>query len=1164
MKKKLVALCLAGVMSVSALGGIPLQADAAETTVDEAVCEEGVIESLVADNGDVLTAIVPFTEEEIKAQEEAEGRIPQQFLDNLNDYVPGNGEISDGIEADAAEIIPGIDNITPSKGDVNSLVIFSNFEDVKYTDEFKTEFKKRVFASDTSDPNRKIINEAELSTTESPNYPYDSLRGYYQRASFGELNFYGEFHEFTASHKRDWYEQGDGVSQDNTLLYQDAINSWVEKILAEEAHKDDGKTDLEYLDEKLKTFDKDGDYQIDNCYFLCAGGNNGWSKRWWSYRTSSTIMIGSYRLSRLVQMVDSVSEPGVAEKDNVQDYIQTMIHETGHSLGLDDYYSYDSQNEGDDPKVKTNAMMFGNTSDQDGFAKMLLGWIPREKVWVITEKQVWNPETSKWEDYTGSYNLALDSYAKTGDLALIIPKKNDAEDWNWLYDQFIMVEHFKNELNDTIKPVKAEDPPVIQDGLRIFHVYGLLDSGGQKFIASNTDDTKIPLITDYFNEHRGDNTHDYLGAFTPGTELTATTDPASSFYSNPSGDGLTANSRVVDSGISIKNITASGNMMSFETSIVNPFADGPAIQEYGANLHYDENAGWYVKVDFTSPVNVLGGKNAVVYDYDKATDKYDINEKWCECSRVGRMISSNQYKRDTNTLYYMLDDVHLTDGMIVIPAGSLISDRGILNEELYGAITNVPEGAAPLTISPASNVSYGEAQTITITGPAGSKIYYTVDGSEPSSSSDKTKEYTEPFKITTSTVVKAIAESADEKPLTARVLASYTLEKVYFPSEKQDEMPTTKAITMEVGEIYRLETYIWAAEDADRSVTFTSDHPEIASVDEDGKIMAKKAGEAKISVSSNGTSESPAICTVTITAGAASKVKEKVVAEYDIKKAGEVMRQISKDLDGSQTLQEFGESEKFNGVWVAAIPDQTYTGKAVKPEVRVYDGVKVLEPANYTVSYKKNSASGEATATVKIKSSYKKVAPITRKFMINPANLQDNLIALDIGVKYTGKLQKPKPVLIWKSTGAKQALSTSNFTVKYYDALGEEVQGVQQEAAYIATITAKGKNFSGSIDAKIKVQKNNFLDKITVKAVTKTYTYTEGQAIIPQLDTDYTISVPKGFTTIEKKTFDDKQLVAEVYGNTAPGKMALVIRPGENSDFAGTKIVYLPIKKAGK
>ena len=81
----------------------------------------------------------------------------------------------------------------------------------------------------------------------------------------------------------------------------------------------------------------------------------------------------------------------------------------------------------------------------------------------------------------------------------------------------------------------------------------------------------------------------------------------------------------------------------------------------------------------------------------------------------------------------------------------------------------------------------------------------------------------------------------------------------------------------------------------------------------------------------------------------------------------------------------------------------------------------------------------------------------------------------------------------------------------------------------------KGKNFSGSIDAKIKVQKNNFLDKITVKAVTKTYTYTEGQAIIPQLDTDYTISVPKGFTTIEKKTFDDKQLVAEVYGNTVPG-----------------------------
>ena len=68
-----------------------------------------------------------------------------------------------------------------------------------------------------------------------------------------------------------------------------------------------------------------------------------------------------------------------------------------------------------------------------------------------------------------------------------------------------------------------------------------------------------------------------------------------------------------------------------------------------------------------------------------------------------------------------------------------------------------PEVNAPV-ITPASGV-YPTAQTVTITADAGCSIYYTLDGTDPS---DASTPYTQPFVVSTSTTVKAIAYNEED------------------------------------------------------------------------------------------------------------------------------------------------------------------------------------------------------------------------------------------------------------------------------------------------------------------------------------------------------------------------------------------------------------------
>ncbi len=87
-----------------------------------------------------------------------------------------------------------------------------------------------------------------------------------------------------------------------------------------------------------------------------------------------------------------------------------------------------------------------------------------------------------------------------------------------------------------------------------------------------------------------------------------------------------------------------------------------------------------------------------------------------------------------------------------------------------------------------------------------------------------------------------------------------------------------------------------------------------------------------------------------------------------------------------------------DGFWVAVIKEQTYTRKAVKPQVHVYDQEKRLEEGwDYTLTYKNNIKAADASAvkaprvTVKGKSGYGGIYPVT--FTIKKAVLDESHLA---------------------------------------------------------------------------------------------------------------------------------------------------------------------------
>lgn len=259
---------------------------------------------------------------------------------------------------------------------------------------------------------------------------------------------------------------------------------------------------------------------------------------------------------------------------------------------------------------------------------------------------------------------------------------------------------------------------------------------------------------------------------------------------------------------------------------------------------------------------------------------------------------------------------------------------------------------------------------------------------------------------------------------------------------------------------------------------------------------------------------------------------------------------VPKDEDGNPL-------EIPKDLWVTDVAQYTYSGKAIRPQVRVYDyKTRLEEKKDYTISYKnnvnaadKNNPTKAPTIVIKGKGNYE--GKLNKTFTIAPKNISDmheegdgtkkvkvyDVKMDDITVGFVdNKAQKPVVTASWDG---KKLVNKKDFT---YEAVPNTAVGT-----YPIKVTGNG-NYTGERQVSFTITNAVPASMFTVYKIAD-YTYT-GQEIKPTVVVTYkkaVLQLGKEYTL----SFEDNREI---------GTASAVIKG--MGRFSGTKRVNFKIKEA--
>lgn len=277
-------------------------------------------------------------------------------------------------------------------------------------------------------------------------FSYYSVKSFYEQSSYGKLHLSGTVAPWYASSlsTRDLYMMDNpnkGTAYGPSYLIQEALNYYVS-----------------HNDVDITQYDQDKDGYIDAVWAIYSApnysnlrnpndyyANTFWAFCWWNPNAEADVSnpgLNAFGWAGL----DFLDEEATLEGYSTR----TFIHETGHLLGLDDYYSYSQY-----PTMPLGGfdMMDYNVFDHNAFSKFALGWI--------------EPYMAK------EGTITLRPFVETGD-ALILPSSSGFN--GSAFDEYLIVEYFTtdglNAYDDQNGLWSYSIPPQVyhDGGLIMYHV----------------------------------------------------------------------------------------------------------------------------------------------------------------------------------------------------------------------------------------------------------------------------------------------------------------------------------------------------------------------------------------------------------------------------------------------------------------------------------------------------------------------------------------------------------------------------------------------------------------------------------------------------------------------------------------------------------------------
>lgn len=252
--------------------------------------------------------------------------------------------------------------------------------------------------------------------------------------------------------------------------------------------------------------------------------------------------------------------------------------------------------------------------------------------------------------------------------------------------------------------------------------------------------------------------------------------------------------------------------------------------------------------------------------------------------------------------------------------------------------------------------------------------------------------------------------------------------------------------------------------------------------------------------------------------------------------------------------------QKREGIWIEEIEDQVYTGKAIKPEVAVYDsGELLVKNKDYTIKYANNTNAGEAKVIIKGKGNYGE--QLEKTFKILPKDLGEVTVTIPEAVAYKNSEQTIKVTVkdgkrtlklnrdyeLWLKAPADTAdTNTDEKGAKKADKLR-----VKEEGDYTVWVKAGSSgNYTGEAEVSFMITKKTLLSKAKITLPSGSLDYADGKAVTFDPEQVKVKLNGKEIAPVEEGTVN-YEITYE--NNYEVGKEAyIVIKAGKNSEYAGS------------